>query len=216
MCNFISFLHEPKGEVDVRVWHLTSHARTQTHFGLTDIGPNSYHEGHYLQDGTIQCRGVEGDFLTPAQCEGFIRAKWPTFMEFLNQSLTRTDPEGDLCLGGLTGDGSGLQLPKTVKGALFLSGLTGDGSRLRLPKTVRGWLDLSGLTGDGSNLTLPQTLGGNLFLSGLTGDGSRLRLPKTVRGDMFLGGLTGDGSRLRLPKTHGTVYLRDSSIPATQ
>jgi len=83
MCQFASFKFRPCGDVPVVVADPNSHGETEKALKLPpDAGADSWHDGHYLPDGTVECRGVEGDTLTPMQCESAIRARWPTFTAF--------------------------------------------------------------------------------------------------------------------------------------
>jgi len=167
MCEFASGFFKPD-TMEVRVWDLSSHSATQEHYGLHDTDrPDSWREFHYLPNGTIECRIIDGDTHTSRECESAMRARWPRFLDFLTWALASIGDEYPCCLdlNGLT-SAKGLTLSKHVGSDLDLSGLT-SAKGLTLPERVGGWLDLNGLT-SAKGLTLPEHVGGDLYLSGLT------------------------------------------------
>jgi hypothetical protein len=88
MCQFASFKFQPCGNVPVVVADLFSHGETEKTLKLPpDAGADGWHDGHYLPTGEILCRGVDGDTLTPRQCESAIRARWPTFTAFWSWAM---------------------------------------------------------------------------------------------------------------------------------
>ena len=156
MCRFISFWHNPNTG-DIKVSDLTSHSETAEALGLAD---KVWREGHYLPNGTVECRVLDTDRKTSKECEARLLSKWPTFIEFWEMCIEKGGVVNrSLDLGGCTGLKS---LPKnlTVKGSLGLRGCTG----LKfLPENlkVNGYLDLSGCTGLKS---LPKNLKVNGYL----------------------------------------------------
>ena len=84
MCQLASFKHNP-GTLEIRVADLCSHGDTETLLGIRPDSeqPDQWRDGHYLPDGTIECRTVEGDSHASAQCEKHLRKRFPTYRQFL-------------------------------------------------------------------------------------------------------------------------------------
>jgi len=198
MCQLISFFHRPdNGDISVAV--LDDHSVTQKQLNLNE---NLWREGHYLPDGTIECRVIDADRKTQKECNERMRSRFPTFISFFNWCIEKTEQTekfgGSLGLNGLT-SAKFLTLPKTIGGYLGLDGLT-SAKFLTLPKTIGGSLGLDGLT-SAKFLTLPKTIRGSLYLWGLT-SAKFLTLSKTIGGSLYLNGLT-SAKFLTLPKTIG-------------
>ena len=168
MCKMASFKFKPTGAVALRVsGSLDSHHNIP---GDDGSKPNDWREGHYLHDGTIECRVLDVDELTGNECADKIRKQWPTFTEFFAWAIEEANDGltvgGSLDLYGCTGL-TALPDGLTVSGYLYLGGCTG---LTALPDglTVGGSLYLDGCAG----LTaLPDglTVGGYLDLYGCTG-----------------------------------------------
>ena len=168
MCKMASFKFRPAGAVELRVaGSLDEHHNIP---GDDGSKPSNWREGHYLPDGTIECRVLDVDKLTADECADKIRKRWPTFTEFFAWAIEEANDgltvSGYFDLSGCTGL-TALPDGLTVSGSLYLSGCTG---LTALPDglTVSGYLDLSGCIG----LTaLPDglTVSGHLYLSGCTG-----------------------------------------------
>ena len=137
MCQFISFFHNP-ATGGIKVHDLTSHHKTSEALGL-DL--DKWREGHYLKDGTVECRVIETDKHDRTYCDERLRRKFPTFKDFLNWCLKQV---GDY-----------------YSGSLYLSGC--DLKGVKLPKEVSGSLDLSYC--DLKGVKIPD-VGGSLYLSG--------------------------------------------------
>ncbi len=113
MCTFISFIFKPK-RFSVKVWDLTGHSQTYTHFNLIDNNtPNAWRKGHYTPDGTIICRCLDLDSKTGDECAYMVKEKWPTFSDFLNWSLEHADKNTNIDLRSLT-SAEGLKLPDSI------------------------------------------------------------------------------------------------------
>jgi hypothetical protein len=135
MCKMASFWHNPNTG-GIRVWDLTGHSETAEHLKLNE---KYWREGHYLPDGTIECRVLPTDKHDQTACNERLRDRFPTFGSFLAWCLTQ--PLGSsLDLRGC--DLKGIKLPTSVGGSLDLSGC--DLKGIKLPTSVGGWLDLSG------------------------------------------------------------------------
>jgi len=121
MCRFISFWHNPDTG-DIKVQDLTGHSETAEALGLAD---KVWREGHYLPDGTVECRVLDTDRKTSKECEDRILSKWPTFIEFWKMCIEK----GGVVSGHLDlSDCPGLKsLPENLKvnGPLDLEGCTG-------------------------------------------------------------------------------------------
>lgn len=87
MCRYISFFFNESAETapDVRVACLYSHGITENWLDLSPVGP--YTEGHYLPDGTIECRTLTG---RSAASESAVRTRWPSFADFERWALVET------------------------------------------------------------------------------------------------------------------------------
>ena len=140
MCKFASFFHKP-GTDEVAVYNLGSHSDTESALALDKA---IWSEGHYLPDGTLLARVSPYSNFSQKECEAVIRARFPTFIDFLNWAFIQKIDTDGLDLSGLT-SAQGLKLPSTVGGGLDLRGLT-SAQGLKLPSTVKGWLYLRGLT----------------------------------------------------------------------
>ena len=140
MCKLASFIFKPTEQMEVRTYVITGHSETLEHFKVSDDkSNNAWREGHYLPDGTIECRVIDGDILTSEQCQKWVKSQWPTFIDFLNWHFKNNTECGSLDLRSLT-DAKGLTLPEKC-GSLYLSSLT-DANGLTLPKEISGSLDL--------------------------------------------------------------------------
>ncbi len=113
MCKMASFFHNPNTG-DIKVWDLCGHRETAEHLGL-DM--KYWREGHYLPDGTVECRVVETDKYDQKYCDKRLKCRFPTFKKFLRWALKQSI--GSLDLSGC--DVKGLKLPESI-GSLYLSG----------------------------------------------------------------------------------------------
>jgi len=154
MCKMASFWHNPITG-DLAVYDLMSHSETQKHLELNE---NVWREGHYLPNGTVECRVTDTDRTTQEECDERLKNTYPTFKDFLKWAFTQT-VSGWLDLRGC--DLKGITFPQTVSGTLELRGC--DLKGITLPQTV-GTLDLRGC--DLKGITLPQTVSGTLDLRG--------------------------------------------------
>ena len=69
MCRLASFFFRPIKGVPVAVAVLDHHEATAKKLNLDlDNKPDSWHEGHYEPSGAIECRCIEGDKKTAAEC----------------------------------------------------------------------------------------------------------------------------------------------------
>ena len=137
MCRMASFLYRAtRTGVEVAVYDLTSHSKTQEHYpGKTEA--KGWYEGHYTPDGELQCRTPTG---RDAVSESLMRDKWPTFRVFYDAHVT-----GAVCSEACDARGCDLK------------GVT-------LPESIGDWLDVSGC--DLKGVTLPESIGGGLYVSG--------------------------------------------------
>ena len=106
MCQYPSFKHNPR-EVeghDVVVADLFSHGETEKRLGL-DV--TRWHDGHYLLDGTVECRVPESEpdaAALRATMEESVRRRWPTVEAFLTWAyangadVNAKDENGDTAL----------------------------------------------------------------------------------------------------------------------
>ena len=118
MCRMASFFHKP-GTDEVVVYNLNSHSVTERKLKL-DL--NEWDEGHYLPNGTIEARVKPSSRHSQEECSANIKARFPSFIQFLNWAFTQALSE-NLDLRGLTST-KGLKLPSTVGGDLYLNKLT--------------------------------------------------------------------------------------------
>ena len=135
MCKMASFWHNPITG-DLAVYDLMSHSETQKHLELNE---NVWREGHYLPNGTVECRVTDTDRTTQEECDERLKNTYPTFKDFLKWAFTQT-VSGWLDLRGC--DLKGITFPQTVSGTLELRGC--DLKGITLPQTVSGTLDLRG------------------------------------------------------------------------
>ena len=89
MCQYISFFfNDASDPIDVKVACLSSHGDTEN---MLDLGPEGpYTEGHYLPNGTVECR-IE---CLPFQSENARQAilkRWPTFRTFEQWAITESE-----------------------------------------------------------------------------------------------------------------------------
>ena len=160
MCRFISFWHNPLNG-DIAVNDLNSHSNTLDNLKLTN---GIWREGHYLPDGTIECR-VEGkDRISMIDCNERLKQKYPTFIDFANYAFSQPSVNigTSLYLSSLT-SAEGLVIPAEVT-YLYLSSLT-SAEGLVIPAVVT-YLDLSSLT-SAEGLVIPAGVT-SLDLSSLT------------------------------------------------
>ena len=115
MCKFASFFHNPSTG-GIRVWDLTGHSETAEHLKLDE---NRWREGHYLPDGTVECRVIETDRYDQIYCNERLKCRFPTFRKFLLWALKQSIG-GYLDLRGC--DVKGLKLPESIGGSLDLRG----------------------------------------------------------------------------------------------
>ena len=122
MCKLASYLWK-KSEamgVEIKIWDIVSHGNTQEHLKLTEKA--GWYEGHYLPNGTIECRVLDG---VSQDASDEIKRRYPTFMDFLNWCFTQ-NVEGNLDVGGFLDLGgcnlAGIKLPESVGGDLDLRG----------------------------------------------------------------------------------------------
>ena len=137
MCEMASFIFRPVEDFPVKVWVLDDHSATREHFGVKDTpARDDWREGHYLPSGEIACRVLAGDTLSARECNSAVKARWGTFIKFLNWAFEEIAPDGtyngDLYLRSLT-SAEGLRLPRKC-GELYLSSLT-SAEGLKLPET---------------------------------------------------------------------------------
>ena len=169
MCQFASFLINGD-TAEVTVYDLTSHSETQEKLGLRDDGRSGkWREGHYLPDGTIECRAIAGDEFTADQLVSSVKSAWPTFLRFLAWAVREKSAiiSDNISLNGLT-SAKDLVLPEKIDGSLSLDGLT-SAKDLVLPEKIGMSLFLNGLT-TAKDLVLPKKIGGSLYLAGLTSE----------------------------------------------
>ena len=135
MCEFISFLHRPDNG-DIFIYNLTSHSNTEEKVKEKNL----WREGHYLPDGTVECRVQDSDRISKEECNERLRSRFPTFIDFANYCFSKK-PTGIkwLDLSSLT-SAQGLKLPNGIKW-LDLRSLT-SAQGLKLPNGIK-WLDLS-------------------------------------------------------------------------
>ncbi len=115
MCKMASFFHNPNTG-DIKVWDLVGHNETAEHLGL-DM--KYWREGHYLPDGTVECRVIKIDKYSQKYCNERLKCRFPTFKRFLRWALKQSI-DGSLYLRGC--DVKGLKLPESIDGSLYLSG----------------------------------------------------------------------------------------------
>ena len=109
MCKLISFWHNPKTG-DLEISDLTSHENTRSD---RDLNKKIWREGHYLPDGTIECRVAPADRETAAECAERVRNQWPTFAKFLVYAIGKIGNTCDsLDLSDLTSLPKGVTFPK--------------------------------------------------------------------------------------------------------
>ena len=135
MCKMASFWHNPNTGV-IRIWDLTNHSETAEHLKLNE---KYWREGHYLRDGTIECRTLAIDKYNQVYCNERLRERFSTFKLFLAWCFTQP-LGGSLDLSGC--DVKGLKLPQRIGGSLYLRGC--DVKGLKLPQNISGSLNLSG------------------------------------------------------------------------
>ena len=83
MCQFISFVYRLTDDgLEVKVHDLGHHDATYRALGLSEA--QNWYEGHYLPSGEIRCR-TPGESCAAA--ETAIKAKWPTWGDFLGWAL---------------------------------------------------------------------------------------------------------------------------------
>ena len=118
MCQFISFFHNPNTD-KIKVYDLCGHSQTSEALNL-DL--KVWREGHYLPNGTVECRVLSTDRKTQAECNEQLLSKWPTFKDFLTMCLATIGKKygGNLYLSGC--DLKGIVLPESVGGSLYLRG----------------------------------------------------------------------------------------------
>ena len=115
MCKMASFWHNPING-DISVYALCGHSETQQHLKLNE---KVWREGHYTPSGEIECRVIDEDRTTMAECNERLRIKFPTFKSFLSWALAQS-----------------------IGGSLYLSGC--DLKGITLPQSIGGYLDLRG------------------------------------------------------------------------
>ena len=81
MCQMASFKHNPERQ-EIAVYNLVSHGATEEQTGKTEA--SGWYDGHYLPDGTVQCRVPGGE---DAVMDGWVKSQWPTFGAFLKWAL---------------------------------------------------------------------------------------------------------------------------------
>ena len=84
MCKMVSFWHNPING-DLAVYDLMNHSVTQKQLNLNE---KVWREGHYLPDGTVECRVTDADRTTQEECNERLKNRFPTFMDFLNWTFT--------------------------------------------------------------------------------------------------------------------------------
>lgn len=194
MCETASFWHNPVTG-DIRVWNLSGHADTSNHFGLS---AKYWREGHYLPDGTIECRVLDTDPVPETACNERLRQRFPTFWDFLQWALEqplRSSLDLNYCtlpawfrfpeyyawsinLNRCTLQ-EGLKLPRSTKGSLHLIGCNlPDG--LRLPEFVGYLLEIRNCIPPAS-IRLPDFVDDWLDFEGSTIP-ANMQLPKHVGG----------------------------------
>jgi hypothetical protein len=129
-----SFFHNPiSGEI--LVYDLNSHSETEKHLKLNPCGP--FREGHYLPNGTVECRVVEGeDGVSQETCNKLLKSRFPTFLSFFRWAVANGGKVGEnLDLSELKEiDEEGLKIPESVT-HLWLNSLKSY-EGLKIPKGV--------------------------------------------------------------------------------
>ena len=119
MCRLASFKYRPDTQ-EIAVFAITSHGETEKELNLN---VKLWHDGHYLPDGSIECRLPEHN--RDASMEAYIKDRWPTFVEFYLWALEQHGQDkhykGDLDLSSLTTIPDWFTLPASIGGWLFLS-----------------------------------------------------------------------------------------------
>ena len=175
MCQFISFFHNP-ATGRIKIHDLMSHHETSKALKL-DL--DKWREGHYLKDGTIECRVVDTDKYDQDYCDERLRAKHPTFKDFLVWCLKQV---GDNYRGSLDlshCDLKGVEIPD-ITGSLNLSYCNLKG--VKIPENIGGSLDLSHCNLKG--VKLPENIGGFLDLSHCNLEG--VKFPENIGGWLYL------------------------------
>jgi uncharacterized protein YjbI with pentapeptide repeats len=190
MCQLASFFHNPING-DIEIYDLTSHSKTKDHLNLNE---KIWREGHYLPDGTIECRTVDSDRTSSEKCNDRMKNRFPKFVDFFNWSVKKDCVFSEsLYLRGC--DLKGITLPTTISGYLDLSGC--DLKGITLPTSIGGSLHLRGC--DLKGITLPTSIGCYLDLSGC--DLKGITLPTSICGSLDLRGC--DLKGITLPTTIG-------------
>jgi len=90
MCRFISFHHNPiNGDIKVAV--LNSHSETEKKLNLN---LSIWREGHYLPNGTVECRTLDKDRVSSKECCKRLKRKYPTFIKFFNWAVFQPESVG--------------------------------------------------------------------------------------------------------------------------
>ena len=114
MCQFASFWHRPDNG-DLAVFDLESHSNTQEKLKLNE---NLWREGHYLVNGTIECRVEDRDRQTQEECNNRLLNRFSTFSQFFNWAIRKSKQQkkysGSLYLRGC--DLKGITLPESIGG----------------------------------------------------------------------------------------------------
>jgi uncharacterized protein YjbI with pentapeptide repeats len=198
MCRFISFFHNPFNG-DIAVHNLNSHLETES---ALKLNKKIWREGHYLPDGTIECRLDYNDHISSEECNVRLKSKFDTFLDFFNWCMKQVCKDGSFS-GSLDLSGcdlskvKDLKLPQSIGGYLDLRGC--DLSKVKeWPQSIGGSLYLSGCDlSKVKDLKLPQSIGGSLDLRGC--DLSKVKeWPQSIGGSLDLSGC--DLSKVNLPK----------------
>jgi hypothetical protein len=175
MCRMASFFHNPiTGEI--LVYDLNSHSETEKHLKLSPKGP--FREGHYLPNGTVECRVVEDeDSVSQETCNKLLKSRFPTFLSFFRWAIANGGHVGkDLDLIGLHEiNEEGLKIPEGVTELLLNSLKSAEG--LEIPESVT-WLSLNSLE-SAEGLEIPESVT-TLSLNGLE-SAEGLKIPKGVK-----------------------------------
>lgn len=140
MCQFASFFWSVHKE-SIRFWDLISHSNTEEHLGLHD--DDGWREGHYLPNGSVECRQLPEDMPNIGRAAAeVLKEKHPELESFLETALGKVAPMSEALalayMGRLDPDSPDWELSDEYGGtvARFVA------NRWRLPSGFSRW-DLS-------------------------------------------------------------------------
>ena len=91
MCRMASFFFLPKeDDFQIKVAVLDSHSGTEEKLKLNK---NVWREGHYLPDGTIECRVLPEDSMTMEECNNIVKGRYGSFVQFFNWAVKECGAE---------------------------------------------------------------------------------------------------------------------------